>query len=216
MNLIQTRLDLRHRVALVSGPELRNLIRSALAVSTAGSSDFDLNPDVRLPPNRKLRPAAVLVPLLQFGDEARVILTKRSSALNHYPGQIAFPGGKVDRADGGPVAAALREASEEIGLQAENVEVLGTLPDHETITRFNVTPVLGLVREPFEFVPEPGEVEEVFTVPFAHVTDIERFQIQSRVWQGVNRYYYTVPYGPYYIWGATARILRGLAERMAQ
>ncbi|MGR3343742.1 MAG: CoA pyrophosphatase [Paracoccaceae bacterium] len=199
----------------MSAAELLDRVARALKVPSAGSSDFDLNPDVHLPPGRKLRPAAVLLPLLRTGDEVSVILTKRSSALIHHPGQIAFPGGKVDEADDGPVAAALREASEEIGLKAENVKVLGTLSPHETVTRFNVTPVLGLVREPFEIVPEPGEVEEVFTVPLAHVTDIKNFQIQSRMWQGAHRYYYTVPYGPYYIWGATAHILHGLAERMA-
>ncbi len=200
----------------MSAAELLDRVARALSAPSAGSSDFDLNPDVHLPPGRKLRPAAVLLPLVQTGDAASVILTKRSSALIHHPGQIAFPGGKVDAADDGPVAAALREASEEIGLKPENVKVLGDLSPHETVTRFNVTPVLGLVLEPFEIVPEPGEVEEVFTVPLAHVTDIENFQIQSRLWQGVNRFYYTVPYGPYYIWGATARILHGLAERMAK
>lgn len=200
----------------MSAAELLARVARALMVPSAGSSDFDLNPDVHLPPGRKLRPAAVLLPLLRTGDEASVILTKRSSALIHHPGQIAFPGGKVDEPDDGPVEAALREASEEIGLQPENVEFLGRLSIHETVTGFNVTPVLGLIRKTFEFVPEPGEVEEVFTVPLAHVTDIKNFQIQSRAWQGVNRCYYTVPYGPYYIWGATACILHGLAERMAK
>ena len=200
----------------MSAVELLDRVARALIAPSAGSSDFDLNPDVHLPPGRKLRPAAVLLPLLRTGDEVSVILTKRSSALIHHPGQIAFPGGKVDAADDGPVAAALREASEEIGLKPENVKVLGELSPHETVTRFNVTPVLGLVLEPFEIVPEQGEVEEVFTVPLAHVTDIKNFQIQSRLWQGENRFYYTVPYGPYYIWGATARILHGLAERMAK
>ena len=198
----------------MSAAELLDRVARALSAPSAGSSDFDLNPDVHLPPGRKLRPAAVLLPLVRTGDEVSVILTKRSSALIHHPGQIAFPGGKVDAADDGPVAAALREASEEIGLKPENVKVLGELSPHETVTRFNVTPVLGLVLEPFEIVPEQGEVEEVFTVPLAHVTDIKNFQIQSRLWQGENRFYYTVPYGPYYIWGATARILHGLAERM--
>lgn len=200
----------------MSAAELLDRVARALSAPSAGSSDFDLNPDVHLPPGRKLRPAAVLLPLVRTGDEVSVILTKRSSALIHHPGQIAFPGGKVDAADDGPVAAALREASEEIGLKPNNVKVLGALSPHETVTGFNVTPVLGLVLEPFDIVPEPGEVEEVFTVPLAHVTDIKNFQIQSRLWQGVNRFYYTVPYGPYYIWGATARILHGLAERMAK
>ena len=191
-------------------------VRRALALVAANSSDFDLNPDLRLAPGRKLRPAAVLLALQQSGDTVSLILTRRSAALNHHPGQIAFPGGKVETSDNGPVQAALREAGEEIGLRPDNVEVLGTLASHETITRFDVTPVLGLVRQPFAIVPDPGEVAEVFAVPLAYVTDLAHFKIQSRLWQGVERYYYTVPYGPYYIWGATARILHGLAERMAQ
>ena len=191
-------------------------VRRALALVAANSSDFDLNPDLRLAPGRKLRPAAVLLALQQSGDTVSLILTRRSAALNHHPGQIAFPGGKVETSDNGPVQAALREAGEEIGLRPDNVEVLGTLASHETISRFDVTPVLGLVRQPFAIVLDPGEVAEVFAVPLAYVTDLAHFKIQSRLWQGVERYYYTVPYGPYYIWGATARILHGLAERMAQ
>ena len=178
-----------------------------------GSSDFDLNPEVRLPADRKLRSAAVLVPVLDDGDGLKVMLTKRSSALRHHPGQIAFPGGKADATDADAVATALREAREEVGLDPANAQVLGQLPCHETVTGFDVTPVLAILREPFTPTPDPGEVEEVFSVPLGHVLDISRFGVQSRRWRGQRRYYYTVPYGPYYIWGATARILRGLAER---
>jgi len=191
-------------------------IRTALERTTRASSDFDLNLDVTLPEGRKLRPAGVLIALQELQTGVHVLLTKRSSALKHHPGQISFPGGSVDPEDGGPVQAALREAQEEIGLQRENVEVFGVLPIHETVTGFNVTPVIGRIRTAFEPVPEPDEVEEVFSVPLAHVTDLARFQVQSRMWQRKRRYYYTVPYGPYYIWGATARILCGLAERLAQ
>lgn len=178
------------------------------------SSDFDLNPDVILPEGRRLRPAGVLVPFIERPFGAQVILTKRSSALKHHPGQIAFPGGKQDEGDRDVIAAALREAEEEIALDRSNVEVLGTLPAHETVTGFIVTPVLARVHAPFTPRPEPGEVAEVFEVPLAHVTDSARFIIQSRRWRGQRRHYFTVPYGPYYIWGATARILRALADRM--
>ncbi len=190
-------------------------LRRALEQAHPGTSDFDLNPGVTLPETRKLRPAGVLIAILDAEAGARVILTKRSSALKHHPGQIAFPGGKVDAGDSGPVQAALREADEEIGLHRDNVEVLGTLPTHETVTGFCVTPVVARVRAAFDATPEPGEVAEVFTVPLAHVTDPVKFRIQSRLWRGEKRHYFTVPYGPYYIWGATARILRGLAERLA-
>lgn len=193
-------------------------LRAALARPGTGSSDFDLNPDTVLPEGRRLRPAGVLVAVsLARGatlDRARVILTKRSSALQHHPGQIAFAGGKVDAGDADATAAALREAREEIGLPPQMVEILGHLPEHETVTGFHVRPVIGLVREPFQPVPEPGEVEEVFDVPLKHVLDPANYIVESRRWRGVRRYYFTVPYGPYYIWGATARMLRALAARM--
>ncbi len=190
-------------------------VQAALAQDSAASSDFDLNPGVVLPEGRKLRPAGVLVPLIAGPDGLNVILTKRSSALKHHPGQIAFPGGKRDEGDADVIDTALREATEEIGLPRGIVQVMGTLPGHETVTSFVMTPVVGFVTEPFEVRPEPGEVDEVFQVPLAHVTDPARFSIQFRRWRGVRRHYYTVPFGPYYIWGATARILRGFAERMA-
>lgn len=189
-------------------------LRQAVAHARAPSSDYDLNPDTVLPENRKLRPAGVLVPVLARDDAARLFLTKRSSALKHHPGQIAFPGGKQDDNDADVTSAALREAHEEIGLVPENVEVLGLLPAHETVTGFYVTPVIALVREPFTPLPEPGEVEEVFDVPLNHVLSPDNFSVQSRRWRGSRRHYYTVPFGPYYIWGATARILRSMADAL--
>lgn len=194
-------------------PDLRDRILAALDKTSAPSSDFDLNPDVVLPANRSLRDAGVLVGVVA-GERPTVILTKRSSRLKHHPGQIAFPGGKVDPGDGGPIGAALREAEEEVGLERGMVEVLGTLPSHETVTGFIVTPVLGWIRDEFVAVPEAGEVAEVFAAPFDHVTDPARFSIQSRRWRGSLRHYFTVPWGPYYIWGATARMLRVMADRM--
>lgn len=188
---------------------------AALGPSSPGSSDFDLNPEVVLPTGRVLRPAGVLVPVIETPGGFRVVLTKRSSALRHHPGQIAFPGGKVDPNDADETAAALREAREEIGLHPDNVEVLGKLPGHETVTGFAMTPILARIKAPFDPVPEPGEVAEVFSVPLSHVSDPANFAVESRRWRGQRRYYYAVPYGPYYIWGATARILRGLAGRMS-
>lgn len=190
------------------------LLRQALAAPGRASSDFDLNPDVQLPEGRKLRAAAVLVPITTFEDQARVILTKRASSLKHHPGQIAFPGGKQDETDPNLAQTALREAWEEIGLPQENVEILGELESHETVTSFQVTPILAHIPAPFETRAEAGEVEEVFSVPLSHVLNPANFQIQYRMWQGRKRNYYTVPYGPYYIWGATARMLRGLADRV--
>lgn len=187
-------------------------IRKALLQTGVGSSDFDLNPDTVLPQGRVLRPASVLAPIVETDTGLGLLLTKRAAALKHHPGQIAFPGGKQDESDVDVVAAALREAHEEIGLPPECVEVLGMLPSHETVTSFNVTPVIGFVKTPFTILPEPGEVEEVFTVPLAHVLNPDNYLIQSRRWRGQMRHYFVVPVGPYYIWGATARMLRAWTE----
>jgi 8-oxo-dGTP pyrophosphatase MutT (NUDIX family) len=188
-------------------------IAAALTRPAAPSSDFDLNPDVILPGRRILRDAAVLVPLLETDRGLRLLLTKRSSRLRHHPGQVAFPGGKRDEGET-PEAAALREAQEEVGLPKGHARVLGRLPAHETVTGFAVTPVVAYVT-PFEFRPEPDEVEEAFTVPLSHVLDPANYAVERRRWRGEWRRYYAVPWGPYYVWGATARILRGLADRMA-
>lgn len=190
-------------------------LRSALQRLAGESSDFDLNPGIQLPAGRALRPAGVLVPVWARPGGARVILTKRASHLKHHPGQISLPGGKVEPVDASVQAAALREAMEEIALPPRMVEVIGHLPTHETVTGFTMTPVLGVIRADFTPVAEKGEVEEVFTVPLSHVLDLSRYGIERRLWKGQWRRYYVVPYGPYYIWGATARILRGLAERAA-
>lgn len=192
-----------------------DVLRRALTGGGA-SSDFDLNPGTVLSANRVLRAAAVLVAVQDFPEGPQLLLTKRSSHLKHHPGQIAFAGGKQDPGDPTLAAAALREAHEEVGLPLDHVEVLGCLPAHETVTGFAVTPVLARITRPFTPVPEAGEVDEVFYVPFDFVTNPANFRVESRLWRGQMRRYYTVPYGPYYIWGATARILRGLAERMGQ
>ena len=191
-------------------------IQAALASARRDSSDFDLNPGLALPQGRSLRPAAVLIGLWDGPDGDRLILTKRASHLQHHPGQIAFPGGKLDQNDTGLEATALREAQEEIGLPPNQVQLLGRLPAHETVTGFQITPILGHIRADFKAVPQPGEVDEVFTVPLGHVLDPANYRIERRLWRGEWRHFYAVPYGPYYIWGATARILRGLAERVAQ
>lgn len=188
------------------------ILRDALSQPGGASSDFDLNPGVVLPEGRKLTPAAVLVAFRENGD---LLLTKRSARLKHHPGQIAFPGGKQDAEDVDLTVTALREAREEIGLPSEQVKILGTLPCHETVTSFTVTPIVALIKGNFTVVPEAGEVAEVFHVPFGHVSNPANFRVEGRRWRGQRRQFYVAPYGPYYIWGATARILQSLATRVA-
>ena len=210
MILIPSPSGLRRKRSRVS--DLLSMTRAALGQTRVGSSDFDLNSDVILAPDRKLREAAVLAPIIEGDDGFELILTKRSSALKHHPGQIAFPGGKKDGSDADLIATALREANEEIGLPTQHVEILGTLATHETVTGFSVTPVLALITQEFEVQAEEGEVAEVFRVPLAHVLNVKQYVVESRHWRGVRRSYYAVPYGPYYIWGATARILRAWTD----
>ena len=193
--------------------DLEARLKEALARPGRPSTDYDLNRDTLPPTDRILRPAAVLIAVSPQTET--VFLTKRSAALKHHPGQVAFPGGKQDPGDPTLTAAALREAEEEVGLPRSQVRVLGEMPTHETVTGFSMTPVLGLIEGPYVPRAEAGEVSEVFEVPLAHVTDPANFIVQSRRWQGRVRHYYTVPFGPYYIWGATGRILRALADRMA-
>ena len=178
------------------------------------SSDFDLNQDLASSQKLKFLEASVLIPVLTFKEELEILLTKRSISLRNHPGQIAFPGGKKEECDSNHMETALREAEEEIGLKTSHVEVISSLPTHKTATGFTIKPYIGLVRKPFKKTLQWGEVDEVFTIPFGHILNRKNFSIQTRKWNGIERRYYIVPFGPYYIWGATARILLNLSEAL--
>lgn len=160
-------------------------------------------------PERAYRRAAVLVPVVAR-DALSLLLTRRTSHLARHAGQISFPGGRADEGDADIVATALRETREEVGLASEHVEVIGSLPAYHTVSDYEVTPVVALVHPPFELNPEPGEVDEAFEVPLDFILDPANHQKRGRPWQGRTRYFYAMPYGRHFIWGATAAMLRNL------
>jgi 8-oxo-dGTP pyrophosphatase MutT (NUDIX family) len=172
--------------------------------------DHDLNPDLR--PDGPLRPAAVLVPLVDRPDGLTVLLTERTAHLHAHAGQISFPGGAFEPGDADAVAAALRETEEEVGLAPGQVEVIGRLDTYVTRTGFEVTPVVGLVHPPVLLRPDPFEVADVFEVPLDFILDPTRPERHCREFLGRPRYFYAFPYENRYIWGATAGMLYNLQE----
>jgi 8-oxo-dGTP pyrophosphatase MutT (NUDIX family) len=161
-----------------------------------------------------LTPAAVLFPIVLRDGGHTVLLTQRTAHLKDHAGQISFPGGRVEDADLSPIHTALRETEEEIGLARAQVEILGFLPEYRTGTGFRITPVVALVRPPFELQPDPFEVAEIFEVPLAFLLDPANHQRHSLHYRGALRNYFAMPYGDYFIWGATAGMIRSLTERL--
>jgi 8-oxo-dGTP pyrophosphatase MutT (NUDIX family) len=161
-----------------------------------------------------LRPAAVLIGLAAYANEVRVLFTQRAAALKHHSGQIAFPGGKIERSDKSPAAAALREAREEIDLDPSHVTLLGYLDPYPTGTGFCVFPIVAKLATPFTLNVNPIEVDEVFEVPFAFLMDGANHELHHKELAGKLRRYHAIPYGTRNIWGVTAGILHNLYERL--
>ena len=177
--------------------------------------DHRFNPDhPRVTGPRQLRDAAVLIPVVDHGPEATVILTKRAETLTDHSGQVAFPGGRIDPEDASVEAAALREANEEVGLEARDVEVIGRMPDYYAGSGFRIAPVLSIVRPGAPLVINPDEVDDAFEVPLSFLMNTANHRTDSRMWQNVERHFYTMPYGEKYIWGVTAGIIRALHDRL--
>jgi 8-oxo-dGTP pyrophosphatase MutT (NUDIX family) len=176
--------------------------------------DHDLNPGMS-PPSTALRPAAVLVPLVDHPGRMSVLLTQRTAHLSAHAGQISFPGGRIEEHDADSVAAALRETEEEVGLSRERVSVVGRLDNYVTGTGFEITPIVGIVAPPFALAIDPFEVAEAFEVPLAFILDRRNHQRVERESGGRRRSFFVLPFEGRNIWGATAGILVNLAEVLA-
>ena len=180
-----------------------------------GRSDDDLNPEVPvIPRQEEPRPAAVLVPLVPRDGSLNMLLTERQPHMRQHAGQVAFPGGRIDGTDLGPIAAALRETEEETGILPGFVEPLGFLDTYLTSTNYRVVPVVGIVRPGFTVIPQTHEVADVFEVPLTFLMNPEHHERHSRDWQGRLRHYYAMPWQGRYIWGATAGMIRNLYSLM--
>jgi len=190
---------------------LRELGRAKLT----SPSEFDLNPErfVEWTDQPVPRPAAVLVPIVAH-RELTVLLTQRTEDLPSHPGQIAFPGGKMEAGDDGPIATALRETQEEIGLEARFVEPVGYLDPYVTGTGFRIFPVVAVVREGFHLSPDTREVADVFEVPLAFLMDTQNHQTHERTWRGGLCRFHAMPFQDRYIWGVTAGIMKNMHQRL--
>lgn len=203
----------------------RTDIEAALALAPLGQrSDFDLNPSLRpeqmpgaagrLANPATARPAAVLCGMVERAGALHVVLTERAGHLKHHAGQISFPGGKVDPVDRSDMGAALREAEEEIGLRAPQVEVIGALDPYYTVTNFRVTPFVGMIDMSWSPVLDPNEVADVFEAPLDFLMMPENCVRDFYDRDGQRRFYYAMPWQGRYIWGATAGMLKGLSDRL--
>jgi 8-oxo-dGTP pyrophosphatase MutT (NUDIX family) len=173
----------------------------------------------RLTPGIQATPASVLVPLVQRENGLHVLLTRRTDHLRDHAGQISFPGGRAEPTDANAAATALREALEEVGLAAQHVQILGELPHYTTVTGYVVTPVVALVQPHFELALDPFEVAEAFEVPLQHLMTPAHHQRHRMEFEGQQREFFSMPWQgvgtdgvqrDYFIWGATAAMLRNL------
>lgn len=206
--------DFRERVEMCAFP----LTGAQQFASNAecGRGDHDLNPDFLQsgPADRELRPASVLIGVVDRGDAATILLTQRAAHLSAHAGQISFPGGRVDPCDETAVDTALREAHEEIGLAPSLVTPLGLLEPYRTRTGFRILPVLASVSSDLRLRADTREVAEIFEVPLDFLMTPSNHQRYSVKYEGKLRHFYAMPYGERYIWGATAGILRIMYERL--
>lgn len=174
--------------------------------------DRDLNPD--WPKPEKLKDAAVLAPIVRRPEGWTMLFTERAADLPHHAGQVSFPGGRVEEADAGPLAAALRETEEEIGLNRAFVSPIGGGDAYSTGTGFRIVPIVAFVDPGFSLLVDPREVADVFEAPLAFLMNPANHERREGVWRGRRGAYYAMPYEGRFIWGATAGMIRALYERL--
>jgi len=209
-------------LTMPAGPALRGYIASRLDPLDGESapppfrSDLDLNPDMVAPALAEgYKPAAVLVGLVERGGVVHVLLTRRADELRRHAGQIAFPGGRVEAGERA-WQTALREAHEEIGLRADQVDLIGLSTPFRLGSGYDVTTVVGLIAADFRPTPNPAEVAEVFEAPFAFLMEPANYQLRLREQPGPPRWHYAVTYGDHVIWGATAAMLKAFHDRLLE
>lgn len=215
---------MRAVVAALSGAEFFERARSRLTLDVpAGLTDPNITPKrgdhdadpvmKKIAEVRPIRPAAVLVPVVDH-DELTVLLTQRAQHLPDHPGQVSFPGGKIEQSDATPFESALREADEEIGLDRSFIEPIGYLDLYLTTLGYRIVPVIARVRPGFALALNTSEVDATFEVPLGYLMDQNNVERHARDWQGMTRHYYAITFGERYIWGVTAGILRNLHDRI--
>jgi 8-oxo-dGTP pyrophosphatase MutT (NUDIX family) len=215
---------MRAALAALSGAEFFERARSRLTLEvpagltnpniTPKRGDHDADPVMKkIAEVRPIRPAAVLVPVVDH-DELTVLLTQRAQHLPDHPGQVSFPGGKIDQSDSTPLESALREAEEEIGLDRSFIEPIGYLDLYLTTLGYRIVPVIARVRPGFALALNTSEVDATFEVPLGYLMDQNNIERHARDWQGMTRHYYAITFGERYIWGVTAGILRNLHDRI--
>lgn len=206
---VRKETDLVHLRSVLYQAPLR---RDVIVIGESGEDGLD--EPLSLEPGLEMVPASVLFPIILRESGPSVLLTQRTQHLKDHPGQISFPGGRQEDDDSSPAYTALREAEEEIGLVPAHVEIIGYLPEYHTITAYRVTPVVALVTPPFDLRPDPFEVAEIFEVPLAFLLDTSNHERHAVEFRGRLRHYYAMTYQDYFIWGATAGIIRSLVRAL--
>ena len=197
-------------------PEQLNGLGQLRDQRVEGDLNDDLNQAEIEEMTKGLRLAAVLVPLVEHADKPSILLTRRADHLEKHSGQVAFPGGKVEDSDATPIAAALRETEEEIGLDPSHIEIAGVLDTYQTGTGFLILPVVGFVKPGFTLTPDKNEVADVFEVPAHIALSTQNWKTDSGEWKGRMWNFYSMDYQGYNIWGATAGMLMHMSRRISE